>query len=158
MQEKNAQAYDLTRFETAQFNTLRVVENKNAAQEKRRQALRWVERVVSCALILALTVSVLYSQTRKTALSDEITQLEQTLVEEQSVYDQLSYQLESDATLGNIEEYVSRELGMVKTDKSQVTYVTLTEENRLEVAEAGFAKYWSQMQAKLDELLVYIRG
>ena len=35
MQEKN-QAYDLARFDTAQFNTLRVVENKNAAQEKRR--------------------------------------------------------------------------------------------------------------------------
>ena len=47
---------------------------------------------------------------------------------------------------------------MVKTDKSQVTYVTLTEENRLDVAEAGFAKYWAQMQAKLDELMVYIRG
>lgn len=157
MQEKN-QAYDLARFDTAQFSTLRVVENKSAAQEKRRASLRWLERVVACALLLALTVSVLYSQTRMTELSDEITGLEQQLVEERSVYDQLTYRLESDATLGNIEEYVSRELGMVKTDKSQVTYVTLTCENCLETAETGFAKYWSEMTQRLDSLLVYIRG
>ena len=157
MQEKN-QAYDLARFDTAQFSTLRVVENKNAAQEKRRAALRWLERVVACALVLALTVSVLHSQTRMTELSDEITQLEQQQVEERSVYDQLTYRLESDATLGNIEEYVSRELGMVKTDKSQVTYVTLTGENHLETAETGFAKYWSELTERLDSLLVYIQG
>ena len=157
MQEKN-QAYDLARFDTAQFNTLRVVENKNAAQEKRRASLRWMERVVACALLLALTVSVLYSQTRMTELSDEITGLEQQLVEERSVYDQLTYRLESDATLGNIEEYVSRELGMVKTDKSQVSYVTLTSENVLETAETGLAKYWSEMTQRLDSLLVYVRG
>ncbi len=157
MQEKN-QAYDLSRFSTEEFSTLRVVKNNNAAQEKRRAALRMVERVVTCALVLALTVSVLYSQTRKTELADEITMLEQQLIEERSVYDQLNYRLESDATLGNIEEYVSRELGMVKTDKSQVTYVTLTEENRLETAETGFAKYWSELQARLEGLLVYIQG
>lgn len=157
MQEKN-QAYDLARFDTAQFNTLRVVENKNAAQEKRRASLRWLERVVACALLLALTVSVLYSQAHMTELSDEITGLEQQLVEERSVYDQLTYRLESDATLGNIEEYVSRELGMVKTDKSQVSYVTLTSENVLETAETGLAKYWSEMTQRLDSLLVYVRG
>ncbi len=157
MQEKN-QAYDLSRFSTEEFSTLRVVKNNSAAQEKRRAALRMVERVVTCALVLALTVSVLYSQTRKTELADEITMLEQQLIEERSVYDQLNYRLESDATLGNIEEYVSRELGMVKTDKSQVTYVTLTEENRLETAETGLAKYWSELQARLEGLLVYIQG
>ena len=157
MQEKN-QAYDLARFDTAQFNTLRVVENKNAAQEKRRASLRWLERVVACALLLALTVSVLYSQAHMTELSDEITGLQQQLVEERSVYDELTYRLESDATLGNIEEYVSRELGMVKTDKSQVSYVTLTSENVLETAETGLAKYWSEMTQRLDSLLVYVRG
>ena len=157
MQEKN-QAYDLARFDTAQFNTLRVVENKHAAQEKRRASLRWLERVVACALLLALTVSVLYSQAHMTELSDEITGLQQQLVEERSVYDQLTYRLESDATLGNIEEYVSRELGMVKTDKSQVSYVTLTSANVLETAETGFAKYWSEVTQRLDSLLVYVRG
>ena len=157
MQEKN-QAYDLARFDTAQFSTLRVVENKNAAQEKRRASLRWLERVVGCALLLALMVSVLYSQAHMTELSDEITGLQQQLVEERSVYDELTYRLESDATLGNIEEYVSRELGMVKTDKSQVAYVTLANENVLETAETGFAKYWSELTLRLESLLVYIRG
>ena len=157
MLEKN-QAYDLARFDTAQFSTLRVVENKNAAQEKRRASLRWLERVVGCALLLALMVSVLYSQAHMTELSDEITGLQQQLVEERSVYDELTYRLESDATLGNIEEYVSRELGMVKTDKSQVAYVTLANENVLETAETGFAKYWSELTLRLESLLVYIRG
>ena len=157
MQEKN-QAYDLARFDTAQFSTLRVVENKSAAQEKRRASLRWLERVVGCALLLALMVSVLYSQAHMTELPDEITGLQQQLVEERSVYDELTYRLESDATLGNIEEYVSRELGMVKTDKSQVAYVTLANENVLETAETGFAKYWSELTERLDSLLVYIQG
>ncbi len=158
MQDETMQAYDLSRFETEEFKALRVVENKEAVQEKRRAALRWVERIVTCALVLALMASVLYSQTKKTALANEITGLESALVEERSVYDQLNYRLESDATLGNIEEYVSRELGMVKTDKSQVTYVTLSEENRVEAAQTGLEKYWSEMKARLDELMVYIRG
>ncbi len=157
MQEFN-QAYDLDRFATEEFATLRVVENRSAAQEKRRHDLKIVERVVTCALVLALMVSVLYSQTRMTAMSDEITQLQAQLVEERSVYDQLAYQLESDATLGKIEEYVSTQLGMVKTDKSQVTYVTLSEGNCVRCAESGFAKYWETLQEKLDQLLVYVRG
>ncbi len=157
MQENN-QAYDFDRFATDEFSTLRVMANRTVMQEKRRHTLKIVERVVTCALILALMVSVLYSQTRLTVMSDEITQLQGQLVEEKSVYDQLSYQLESDATLTKIEEYVSGQLGMVKVDKSQVTYITLAEENKVEKAESGFVKYWDALQEKLDQLMVYIRG
>ncbi len=157
MQGQN-QAYDLERFSTEEFNTLRVVENKAASQAKRRRTRQWVGKVVACALVLGLAVSVLYSHVRLMSSADQITTLQQELVKEKSYYDQLNYQLESDATLTKIEEYVSRQLGMVKTDKSQVTYVTLTEENSVEKAESGLTKYWNTLREKVEELLAYVRG
>ena len=154
--EYNAQAYDLSRFADEGYR-LHVVENREAAQEKRRQALRWVERVFVCALILALCICMLYSRSRLTALNDRVTTLEGTLVEERSVYDQLSYQLESDANLTNVEEYVTHHLGMVKTDREQVSYVSLADENRVEKAAGGLAKYWNSLQQRLDEVLSYLK-
>lgn len=149
-------AYDLERFATEEFAAVRVVENKEYKQEKRRKALQWIERIVAASLIVVLSVSVLYSRAHITALSDNISTLENQLVVEKSVYDQLSYQLESDATLTKVEEYVSHQLGMVKTDKSQMTYVSLAEENRVEKADAGLAQYWSALVEKVEELLTYI--
>ncbi len=156
-QPNTAHAYDLTRFSaTEEFQPLKVVANKEFAKQKRRNTLRWVERVIACALVLALMVSVLRSRAHITELSDNITALQNQLVEEKSIYDQLNYQLESDATLTKIEEYVSRQLGMVKTDKSQVTYVSLAEENRVERADSGLRRYWNTLVEKVEELLAYI--
>lgn len=156
MQDKST-AYDLSRFATEEFNTLRVVENKAVIADRRHHTLLWVERIVASAMVLALTVSVLYSQTRMTAMSDQISELQDQLVEEKSVYDELNYQLESDATLTKIEEYVSRQLGMVKTDKSQVTYVTLTEQNKVEKADTGLTYYWNALKEKIEGLMAYLR-
>lgn len=157
MQEKN-QAYDLNRFATEEFNALRVVENKEAANQKRRSTLQLAERIVVCAMVLGLTVSVLYTQTRITALSDQVSTLQTQLVEEKSVYDSLNYKLESEATLTKIEDYVSHQLGMVKTDKSQVTYLSLAEENKVEKTDEGLVRYWNAMKEKIESLLAYIRG
>lgn len=154
--DNDVRAYDLDRFADEGYR-LRVIENREAAQEKRRQTLHWVERVFVCALILALSISMLYSRSRLTALTDQVTTLEGTLVEERSVYDQLSYQLESGANLTNVEEYVTHHLGMVKTDREQVSYVSLADENRVEKAESGLAKYWNSLRQRLDEVLSYLK-
>ena len=155
--DSNVQAYDLNRFAEEGYR-LHVVENREAAQEKRRRALRWVERVFVCALILALSISMLYSRSRLTALTDRATTLENTLIEERSVYDQLSYQLESGANLTNVEEYVTHHLGMVKTDREQVSYVSLADENRVEKTSGGLAKYWNSLRQRLDVVLSYLKN
>ncbi len=157
MQEKN-QAYDLELFSTQEFAALRVEENKSAAAAKRRRALKLVETVVLCALVLALVVSVVYSRARLTVLSDQATSLDAQLVAERSVYEQLSYRLESDATLSKIEAYVTGQLGMVKTDKSQVTYIALSEENCTVAADSGIGRYWETLQDKVSGWLAYLGG
>ncbi|MGN0577581.1 MAG: hypothetical protein ACI4J4_03070, partial [Ruminiclostridium sp.] len=51
------------------------------------------------------------------------------------IYLQLRAELDSMVTLDNVEKIASEELGLQKTQRSQITYVTLNTEEMTEVAE-----------------------
>ncbi len=135
---KSNVAYDLNSFSQDSYApSIRVLKVKTA---KKEQALRKKNKInlvmVLEALILiffmALTVN---SRTRlievQTDVNNATTELN-ALKSENAYY---NYQLESMVSLKSIEDYARNELGLIKRDSNQVTYIKLNDQNKIEVAK-----------------------
>ncbi len=130
MQENTA--YDLSLFEehTPEKPHLRVTPKTKGV--RLRRGLAWMKTVSAAAVVLALVVSVLCAHVQSTELSNQLHNQEKLLEELQSEYTFLSTDLEMKTNLTAVQAYASNVLRMVKMDRSQVTYVTDGEENRVE--------------------------
>ena len=80
-------------------------------------------------------------------LTGEIQATQKELTTSQSTYDYLQGQLEGISTMKNVEEIAVDQLGMTKLDASQITYVTLENQNSIVCAENGFQRFFSGIQA-----------
>ncbi|MEG1925461.1 MAG: hypothetical protein RR415_06915 [Ruthenibacterium sp.] len=99
-----------------------------AARTKKRRrlsfiTLRNVKIAAVAVIVLSLVCSVLYSQTKATEMSGQIAMQQQELLDLQSEYTYLSNEVEMKTNLTSVEEYARTKLGLVKIDKSQITYV-----------------------------------
>ena len=123
MQENTA--YDLSLFEehTPEKPHLRVTPKTKGV--RLRRGLAWMKTVSAAAVVLCAHV-------QSTELSNQLHNQEKLLEELQSEYTFLSTDLEMKTNLTAVQAYASNVLRMVKMDRSQVTYVTDGEENRVE--------------------------
>lgn len=135
-------AYDLSLFDVDEE-----LERKKARKREEKTAIRMTEKkavgrngnafgalvAVSCAAIVAF--SILYSKVQlsdyTSMISETKTQLEQA--ERENL--RLNAELDSMVTLDNVEQIASEELGLQKTENSQITFVSLNTEQMTEVAE-----------------------
>ena len=139
-------AYDLSLFETDED-----LERKKRAREKQRAEQAKINisqkksvgrngsaiaaiAVVAFAAVIAF--SLLYS---KVQISEYTTMISETkneieLAERENV--RLNSELDSMYTLDNVENIASQELGLQKTQSSQITFITLNTEEMTEVAES----------------------
>ena len=68
-----------------------------------------------------------------TELNQQIAAQTNALADAQSENTRLSAQLDAKVSLRNVEEYATQALGMVSIDKSQITYVDLSEGDKIEL-------------------------
>lgn len=126
-------AYELERFAPREQQAqIRVA--KTEQKTLRRASLRGVKIAALICIMLALICSLLYSKSITTELARNINLTEQEIVEAKSEYAYLSNEMELKANIKNIEQRAA-ELGLVKMSPSQITYVTVTKENKLVVAQ-----------------------
>lgn len=105
-------------------------------------------RVTAASLILVgMVVALLSCNARITELSGDIQAAQKDLTTSQSTYDYLKGQLESISTMKNVEEIAVEQLGMTKMDASQITYITLENEDSIVCAENGVERFFSGIQA-----------
>ena len=71
---------------------------------------------------MTLVCGLLYSQATLTELTGDIQATQRELVEAQSEYNYLSGVLDSKTGLKNVEEIATTQLGLMKLDRSQITY------------------------------------
>lgn len=134
-------AYDLSLFDVDEE-----LERKKARKREEKAAIRITEKkavsrngsvfaaliAVSCAAIVAF--SILYSKVQlsdyTSMISETKTQLEQA--ERENL--RLNAELDSMVTLDNVEQIASEELGLQKTENSQISFVSLNTEEMTEVA------------------------
>ncbi len=131
MTQKTNLAYDLQRFEqpTAETN----VRAKLTVRTAQRQ-VHPVKIVMVAVLALIMGFTLLYSQVVITELNSQIASKQEELNTLQAESVRMQTELEGKMSLADIEEKAISEYGMVKPDNSQVSYVKLEQENKLETS------------------------
>lgn len=148
------QAYDLSTFENRQPRPkLRVTKNPNA---KRRFDLSELKVIATVAIIFSLAWGVLYSRAQLTELTAEISAVETDLSDAKSEYDYLNLQLESKTDLDTVENYALTQLGLVKMEASQVTYLTLEDEDKVVKPESEVKTFFDNFSAGFMNLMEYL--
>lgn len=147
-------AYDLTTFENReQRPRLRVARSPKA---KRRVDLSGFKIIAVVAVIFSLAWGVLYSRAQVTELTTQISSTESDLSEAKSEYDYLNLQLESRTDLETVEAYAVTQLGLVKVDSSQITYLTLESEDKVVKPESEVKTLLENFSAGFMNLMEYL--
>lgn len=138
-------AYDLSLFDTDE-----ALERKRAEREKQKKeaaSIKMTQKksvgrngsviaaLAAVTFVAIIAFSILYS---KVQISNYTTMISETKNEiEQVKRDnvRLNAELDSMYTLDNVEKIASEELGLQKTQSSQITFITLNTEEMTEVAE-----------------------
>ena len=128
-------AYDLERFEE-----YRPKIEKSPAKKKTASPTHPVRILFLALLSLAVVSTVLYSRVMISELNQQINEVTEELDVLKSESVRMQSELESKMSLSAVEEAAMSEYGMVKPDNSQVTYVSLDRQNKIEQEDedAGF--------------------
>lgn len=129
-------AYDLERFE----QRTPVPEQKPQISVRRERSIHPLKIMAVAVLIFAMGFSLLYSRVIITELNADINAAETRLDVLHAEQVRMQTELDGKMSLKAIEEAAISEYGMVKPDGSQVSYVQVTTENKLEgkAKEEGF--------------------
>ena len=148
-------ALDLPGKQAAPYRAprVRVVRGGRTRLEKLRRAAYALRSVLITALILGLVIALLYSQAVITELSGEIETNRQQLVTEQSRYDYLSGEMDDITSTKNIAAIAEGELGLVKADASQITYIDMEDEGLIVRSEDTLTKLLSSFQTAALSLI-----
>lgn len=131
-QNNTSLAYDLQRFE----QHAEVQQNvRDTITVKREKSVHPVKIVAAATLVLVMAFTLLYSQVVLTELNSQINSAETRLNTLQAESVRMQTELEGKMSLKEIEEKAISEYGMVKPDGSQVSYVKMEAESRVESAE-----------------------
>lgn len=128
-------AYQLERFaapERQQKPRVRVA--KRRASRAASPVLRMVRILATAIVMVVLVGGVLYTQAAITELQGQIAAANNELVEETALHDYYTYKLESMTNIRNVEQRAA-ELGLVKINQNQQTYVRVADGDQIEVRE-----------------------
>ena len=123
-------AYDLQRFEEQTPKTSPKLTVRTA-----QRTVHPVKIVMVAVLALLMGFTLLYSQVVITELNSQIAAKQEELNTLQAENVRMQTELEGKMSLTEIEEKAVGEYGMVKPDNSQVSYVKLEQENKLEATK-----------------------
>ena len=123
-------AYDLQRFEEQTPKTSPKLTVRTA-----QRTVHPVKIVMVAAPALLMGFTLLYSQVVITELNGQIAAKQEELNTLQAENVRMQTELEGKMSLTEIEEKAVGEYGMVKPDNSQVSYVKLEQENKLEATK-----------------------
>ena len=98
----------------------------------------------------------LYSRAQLTELTTQVSAVESDLSDAKSEYDYLNLQLESKTDLDTVENYALTKLGLVKMDPSQVTYLTLENEDKVVKPESEVKTFFDNFSAAFMNLMEYL--
>ena len=98
----------------------------------------------------------LYSRAQITELTTQISLTESDLSDAKSEYDYLNLQLESRTDLDTVENYAVTQLGLVQADPSQITYLTLENEDKVVKPESEVKTFLENLSAGFMNLMEYL--
>ncbi len=134
-------AYDLSLFDVDEEQEKKKAK-KRAESRIKISAKKAVARngnafaaVICVAACMAVAFSILYSKLELSEYTSKISTIKTEIETAERENLRLNAELDSMVTLDNVEATASNELGLQKTQNSQITFVTLNTEQMTEVAE-----------------------
>ena len=111
---------------------MRVVRGGKHGLNRARQFAAVALHVIAAALLLGLIFSVVHSQARITELNGQINDTRTDLTAAQSEYDYLSTKMSDITSRASLQDVAEGQLGLVKADPIQITYIQLEEQSVIE--------------------------
>lgn len=111
---------------------MRVVRGGKHGLNRARQFAAVALHVIAAALLLGLIFSVVHRQARITELNGQINDTRTDLTAAQSEYDYLSTKMSDITSRASLQDVAEGQLGLVKADQSQITYIQLEEQSVIE--------------------------
>ena len=111
---------------------MRVVRGGKHGLNRARQFAAVALHVIAAALLLGLIFSVVHSQARITELNGQINDTRTDLTAAQSDYAFLSTKMSDITSRASLQDVAEGQLGLVKADQSQITYIQLEEQSVIE--------------------------
>lgn len=149
-------AYDLERFENRPLESkprMRAVQGKKQTMKINTQKIKMI---ALCVMMVGLTAGLLESQATITELTSQVQRTQRQLVNAQSEYNYLSGVLDSKTGLRNVEQIAVSNLGLMKLDKSQITYVTLENESTIRRPQSGIKRFAEELSKGWLSLMDYL--
>ena len=138
-------AYDLSLFDTDEDYEQRRKQREKQRAEREKIKLSQkksigrngsvVAVIAASVFCLAVAFSVLYSKLQISEYTAMISETKNEIEQTERENIRLRSELDSMYTLDNVEQVATQELGLQKTQSSQITYITLNTEEMTEVAE-----------------------
>ena len=158
MSKQTNLAYDLSRYN----------DNKVQAEPKREQMIKRSTKAVPAGFsafktVMAVFVAgalmcfVLYGKAEETTLQAQLTAMNKAVDVEYSNGVRMKAELDGRTSIEAVEEYAENVLGLKKLDKSQVEYVSLQNNDVIEIAKAE-SNTFVNVKNKFYELLEYLGG
>ena len=132
---------------------VKVVRGGDYGLNRVRRFARMVARVLALAVVLGLVISVLYSHAKLTELSGEINEVNTQLAAARSEYDYLSTRMSDITSRASLQEVAEGQLGLVKLDPSQITYVQLEDESVIQKSTNTAGKLLGEVRTAALSLL-----
>ena len=121
---------------------------------KNKYAFKNVVNILSIAVVLSLIIGVIWTNAEITKTTNSIAAAQNAITEAESEKAYLEFTLESRMSLDEIEDYAVGVLGMVKMDSSQVEYVEIENENKVEWGEG---KLTDKIEEAVQPILSYFQ-
>ena len=150
-------AYDFDRFETQHRKAAPNVRVVKKAQQARKTRYLVAKTATCVAVYFVGVLGIIMRQVAITEVTMQITQCNQKLELLESDYRTLSAELESSMAMDNIESFVTREKGMSKLREDQVTYVSLSNGDSVDVVESHTTSLLDQLKQTFSGVLSYLK-
>ena len=135
-------AYDLSMYESLleqkPEKQPRTEHQAKTVKLKNKKAFRTAIRALSLAVMLSMIIGIVYTNSQITEITTNISSVQKEITELESEKAYLNFTMESRMSLNEIEEYAVNVLGMVKMDSTQVEYIEIESENKVEFTGENF--------------------
>ena len=148
-------AYDLSMYETLLEPRPKKKEEpqqKKVVKLKNKYAFKNVVNILSIAVIVSLVIGVIWTNAEITKTTNSIAAAQHAITEAESEKTYMEFTLESRMSLNEIENYAVGVLGMVKMDPSQIEYIEIENENKV---EWGAGKLADKIEEAVQPILSY---
>lgn len=157
MSRNSSVAYDFDRFspqkQEQKNNVVQLpVERRQAKKQSSGAAARFLRNAAVCAVCFVMFGSLIYNEMTINELNTNIQKSSAQLERAKSEYIQLEMAAASRMTLEEIERYAIDVLGMQKLQNHQITYIRMSDKDKIEVLAKNDLSVWGEIKAWFDAL------